>query len=254
MMLKRLAQRRNLVVGGCIFAAVILGVACTGVTPAHAASCEVSLSASGDQGVMSSSEWSWMASDGDLAKTPPLGIGQEVLSGSYSGSVLVAGPSSVIAKRGLSSEDVLGFETEQEVESRAPGILTESIAVYSVGAPAAGVTCGSDSLDADGANFTRSAYCEYAEMSGLFMTDALDYHSSGEIRQGDIDVPDSLVMDLSSSGTGHGSLDMGSLSRCGIGNTTALGYVHTTLEKVGVSGTFTINGKMRWGSFLSHTN
>jgi len=249
-MLKRLAQRRNLVVGGCIFAAVILGVTCTGGV--HASSCEMSLSASGDQGVMSSSEWSWMASDGDLAKTPPLGIGQEILSGSYSGSVLMAGPGSVNARRGLSSEDVLGFETEQQVESQAPGILSESIAVYSVGAPAAGVTCGSDSLDADGANFSRQAYCEYASVSGLYMTDALNYHSSGVIRQGDIDVPDSLVMDVSSYGTGYGSLDAGSSSRIGIGNTTALGEVHTTSEHVGAFGTYAMNGKMRWGSFTSY--
>ena len=40
-----------------------LGVACSGATPAPSSSCEASFSASGDQGLMRSSEWFWMASD-----------------------------------------------------------------------------------------------------------------------------------------------------------------------------------------------
>jgi hypothetical protein len=127
-MLKRLSQRRNLVVGGCIFAAVVLGVACTGVV--HASSCDVSIEASGDQGLSSSSEWSWMASDGDLTKVPPLGTGHEVISGSYSGSVLVAGPAEYSGVRSLSSDDLLGFSTDQQVQSQGPGILSESLMVY----------------------------------------------------------------------------------------------------------------------------
>ena len=89
-MIRRLAQRRKLVVGGCIFAAVVIGMACTGVV--HAAQFDVSVHATGDRVLASSSEWSWTASDGDIAQTPPLGIGQEVIRGGYSGSVLVAGP------------------------------------------------------------------------------------------------------------------------------------------------------------------
>ena len=80
-MIKRLMQRRRLVIGGCIFAAVVIGVACAGIIPAHAASCEVALSATGDQMLSSSSDLTWSASDGDLSKTPPFGIGQEVLQG-----------------------------------------------------------------------------------------------------------------------------------------------------------------------------
>ena len=91
-MIKRLSQRRKLIIGGCVFAAVVLGVACTGITPAQAAGIEVSMSATGDQGLSSSSEWSWMASDGDLTKVPPLGIGQEVLQGGYSCLNLPAPP------------------------------------------------------------------------------------------------------------------------------------------------------------------
>jgi hypothetical protein len=248
-MLKRLTQRRNLVIGGCIFAAVVLGVACTGVV--HAASCDVSIQASGDQGLSSSSEWSWMASDGDLLKTPPLGIGQEVLSGSYVGSVLVNGPADYSGNRSLSSEDILKFSTDQQVESQGPGILSESLMVYSVGSPAAGVTCGSDLLDVEGANLTRSAYCEHASVSGLYLTDALNYHSVGGISQGDTEQPDSLAMDVSSFGNGYGSLNVGSRSLIGIGNTTALGYVHTTSEHVGAFGNFLVNGRVRWGSFVS---
>jgi hypothetical protein len=39
----------------------------------------------------------------------------------------------------------------------------------------------------------------------------------------------------------------------GIGNTTALGYIHTTSENVGDFGTFEMNGKVRWGSFAKNT-
>jgi hypothetical protein len=105
-----------------------------------------------------------------------------------------------------------------------------------------------------GANLTRSAYCEYASMSGMFITDSLAYRSAGAISQGDIYRLDSLAMDISSAGNGYGSLDAGSFSRIGIGNTTALGYVHSTKEHVGVNGNFIVSGKMRWNSFLCLTN
>jgi hypothetical protein len=250
-MIKRLSQRRKLLIGGCIFAAVVLGVACTGITPAQAASCEVSVLAAGDQMLSRSSDWTCTASDGDLSKTPPLGIGQEVLSGGYVGSVLLTGPGSYSGNRILSTDEILEFSTAQQVDSQGPGILTESLMVYSVGSPAAGVTCGADLLDVEGANLTRQAYCEYASVSGLFMTDSLDYHSAGGISQGDTELPDSLAMDVSSSGNGYGSFAVGSRSLIGIGNTTALGYVHTTSEKVGAAGNFVVNGKMRWSSVAS---
>ena len=250
-MIKRLMQRRKLLIGGCIFAAVVLGVACTGITPAQAASCEVSISATGDQMLSSSSDWTWSASDGDLSKTPPLGIGQEVLQGGYSGSVLVNGPGTYSGDRSLSADDNLEFLTSQQVDSQGPGILSESLMVYSCGSPAAGVTCGSDSLDADGANFTRSAYCEYAGASTMFMTDALNYHSVGDISQGDTEQPDSMSMDVSSRGNGYGSFAAGSRSLIGIGNSSALGYVHAVNERIGAFGNFTVNGRTRWSSFVS---
>ena len=248
-MIKRLMQRRKLVIGGCIFAAVVLGVACTGITPAQAASCEVAIQATGDQMLSSSSDWTWTASDGDLTEIPPLGIGQEVLSGGYVGSVLVNGPGMYSGGRSLSADGILEFSTGQQVDSQGPGILSESLMVYSVGSPAAGVTCGSDSLDVDGANLTKSAYCEYAGVSAIFMTNTLDYHSVGGISQGDTDQPDSLAMDVSSVGNGYGSFAAGSRSLIGIGNTTALGYVHSVNDVTRVGGVFAMNGRVRWSSF-----
>ncbi len=249
-MIKRLSQRRKLVIGGCIFAAVVLGVACTGVTPAQAASCEVSISAAGDQMLSSSSDWTWTASDGDLSKTPPLGIGQEILQGGYSGSVLVSGPGTYSGERSLSADEILEFSTAQQVDSQGPGILSESLMVNSCGSPSSGVTCGSDSLDAEGSNLTRQAYCEYAGVSTMFMTDALNYYSVGGISQGDTEQPDSMAMDISSSGNGYGSFAAGSRSLIGIGNTTALGYVHLMHEETRAGGLFAIDGRMRWSSFV----
>ena len=153
--------------------------------------------------------------------------------------------------RSLSSDDTLEFSTAQQVDSQGPGIFSESLMVYSVGSPSSGVTCGSDSLDAEGANLTRQAYCEYAGASTMFMTDSLNYRSAGGISQGDTEQPDSLAMDISSNGNGYGNFAAGSRSLIGIGNTTALGYVHTTSEKVGAAGNFVMNGKVRWNSFVS---
>jgi hypothetical protein len=250
-MIRRLSQRRKLVIGGCIFAAVVLGVACTGITPAQAASCEVSISATGDQMLSSSSDWSWTASDGDLSKTPPPGIGQETLQGGYSGSILVSGPGTYSGERSLSADEILEFSTGQQVDSQGPGILSESLSVYSCGSPSSGVTCGSDPLDVEGANLTSQAYCEYASMSGMFMTDSLSYRSAGAISQGDIDRQDSLTMDISSSGSGSGMLSVGSRSLTGIGNTSALGYVHAVHEEARAGGMFAMDGRMRWSSFTS---
>jgi len=244
-------QRRKLVIGGCIFAAIVLGVACTGITPAQAATCEVAISATGDQMLSSSSDWTWTASDGDLSKTPPLEIGQEVLQGGYLGSVLVNGPGTYSGDRSLSANEILEFSTAQQVDSEGPGILSESLMVYSCGSPAAGVTCGSDSLDAEGANFSKSAYCEYAGVSTMFMTDSLNYHSVGGISQGDTELPDSLMMDVSSVGNGYGSFAAGSRSMIGIWNTTALGYVHAVHEEVRVGGAFAMTGRTKWYSFTS---
>jgi len=88
-------------------------------------------------------------------------------------------------------------------------------------------------------------------VSTMFMTDSLGYRSTGGISQGDTELPDSLAMDVFSSGNGYGSFAAVSRSMIGIGNTTALGYVHTMNERVGAGGGFTVNGRMRWSSFVS---
>jgi hypothetical protein len=64
-------------------------------------------------------------------------------------------------------------------------------------------------LDPNGENLTRQAYCEYASVSGMFMTDSLAYRSAGGISQGDNELPDSLAMNISSAGRGSGMLAAG---------------------------------------------
>jgi hypothetical protein len=66
-----------------------------------------------------------------------------------------------------------------------------------------------------------------------------------------LELPDSLVLEVSSSGNGYGNFAAGSRSLTGIGNTSALGYVHTVNERVGAAGKFTVNGRVRWSSFAS---
>lgn len=248
-MIKRLMQRRRLVISGCIFAAVVLGVACAGITPVRAATCEVAIEASGDQALTGSSEWTWTASDGDLALIPPLMPGQEVISGSYAGSVVVAGPVQYSGNRCINADSMLLFTTGQLADWQAPGIVSESLALFSVGAPASGITCGAGERDTDVDNLSRQAYSEYSGVSTLFMADSLNYRSAGSICQGDTEMPDSLSMDVSSEGHGYGSFRTVSRSVTGIGNTTLPGNICTTSEHFVASGLFTVNGKVRWSSF-----
>jgi hypothetical protein len=250
-MLRRLMQRRKLLIGGCVFAAVVLGVACTGISPVQAGGFDVQTCATGDSMISASSDWAWSASDGDIRGTSPLSAGQELVQGSYSGSVLVSGPGTMTCNRGLLTSELLSFSTGQEVYGRGSTILSESLTVNSFGSPAAGVTCGSDQPDAGGANLTRQAYHDYAGASTMFMADSLNYHSAGDISQGDSLQPDRMVMEVDATGSGTGLFSAGSRSLTGIGNTSALGYSHAVSEKVRTAGRFMVNGRARWSAFNS---
>ena len=252
-MIRRLSSRKSLIAGGCIFAAVILGVACAGIAPVHAAGLEVAYSASGDKGLSSSSDWSWVASDGNLGDGPPLDPGQEVIGGEYSGFVLVAGPASMQSSRVLSAGDILRFTTSQDLTTGAPGIVKESLSTGSCRAPASSAECGSTPGDRTGANFTRSARCEWAYMSGTFLPDAMTYRSGGEICQGDTENPDSLAMFIASGGNGHGEIAAGARVMEGIGNTSALGYITSASSEIRVSGRFSAQGRTNWTSLPQDT-
>jgi hypothetical protein len=249
-MTNRLTRRRKLVIGGCIFAALVLGAACTGIV--HAGSVQVSISATGDGPFLGTSEWTWAASDGDLTTIPPAGTGQEIIRGGYSGSLLLSGPGSIATEKSLSSGDISAFSTGQQVNTAAPGILTESISVDSCGSPAGGVSCGSAAVDPEGANLTRSAYCEHAGMRVLLLTDKLHYRSAGTISQGAIEVPDSMVMEITGKGIGSGTITVTAVSASGIGTGNEAGYIHRIYEEMMAGGNFSINGNTRWSSFTPY--
>jgi len=252
-MIRRLSMRQNLVIGGCIFAAVILGVACTGVPPAHAAGLDVAFSASGNDGLSSASDWTWVASDGDLGAGPPLAPGQEVIHGEYAQTVLVAGPASVQSTKALCTGDILRFTTGQELTTRAAGIVKESLSAGSCRAPASSAGCGSMPGNEDRVNFSRSSRCEQAYMDGTFLADSMTYHSDGAVCQGDTETPDSLAMNIVSGGRGLGCIAAGSRTMEGIGNTSAMGYVQSASSMVRVSGLFSAQGSTRWTSLPQDT-
>jgi len=62
-----------------------------------------------------------------------LGIGQEVISSSYAGPVLVNGPAQYSGDRLLSPDDTPGSSTDQEIDGKDAGILSDSLSVYSCG-------------------------------------------------------------------------------------------------------------------------
>ena len=140
--MNRLTRRRTLLIGGCVFAAVILGVACTGTTPAQAATVDVAFMGSSDQSLIGSSDLTWVVSNGDLTKVPPLGTGQEVLSGGYQDGYILTGPSQYESSQVLNNSDIVHFYTVSQVKSTEPSIYEESMMLYSAGAAASGVTCG----------------------------------------------------------------------------------------------------------------
>ncbi len=111
------------------------------------------------------------------------------------------------------------------------------------------MTCGVDSIDADGANVSVVPYCETVIVNSLFMADDLAYRSIGSIAQADLEIPDSFTFTAIGSGSGFGSFRFGSRSLAGIGNTTELGYTNSIGKELMVSGRFNIGGDVRWTSF-----
>jgi len=247
--MNRLTKRRKLLIGGCVFAAVVLGVACTGITPAQAATVDVSFMGSSDQSLVGSSDMTWVVSNGDLTKTPPLGIGQEVLSGGYQDGYILTGPSQYESSQVLNNSDIVHFDTMSQVKSTGPGFYEESMMLHSAGAAASGVTCGVDSLDAEGTNFTATPYCETVVLHSLFMADDLAYRSVGSIDQADLELPDAFGFTAIGSGSGTGSFSFGSRSLAGIGTTTELGYVNSIGKDLIANGRFNIGEDMQWTSF-----
>ncbi|MEI6293842.1 MAG: hypothetical protein WCP36_09165 [Methanomicrobiales archaeon] len=246
--MNRLSKRRKLVIGGCVFAAIVAGLAITGA-PAQAAAVGVSFVGYSDQSLTGSSDMTWTVSNGDLSKVPPPGTGQEVLSGGYQDSFVLTGPSQYESSQVLNNSDIVHFDTMSQVQSSGPGLYDESMMLNSAGAPAAGVTCGAGSLDAEGANFTATPYYETVITESMFMTDELAYRSIGSIGQADPEIPDMVTFTAVGSGSGMGSMSFGSSSLAGIGDTSELGYGNSIGKDLMVNGRFTIGEDVRWTSF-----
>ncbi|MEI7433553.1 MAG: hypothetical protein WCJ93_04795 [Methanomicrobiales archaeon] len=246
--MNRLTKRRKLVIGGCIFAAIVAGLAITSA-PAQAAAVGVSFMGNADQSLVGSSDISWTVSNGDLAKTPPLAIGQEVLSGGYQDGYILTGPSQYESSQILNNSDIVHFDTISQAQSSGPGLFEESMMLHSAGAAASGVTCGVESLDAYGANFTAIPYCETVITRSLFMADDLTYRSVGSVVQADLEIPDTFTFAAIGSGSGMGSMRFGSRSLAGIGTTTELGYVNSIGKNLMANGRFNIQEDIHWSSF-----
>ncbi|HTY15178.1 MAG TPA: hypothetical protein VMC42_05675 [Methanoregulaceae archaeon] len=242
-MTSRLARRKRFVIAGCIFAAVISGIACTGV--AHASGCTISVSATGDGPSVSSGEWSWEASDGTLPGILPAGAGQEVIRGGYSSAGVSSGPLSVRASRSLESGDTPNFSTSQEIHAPGPCFYEESISIDSCGLPGGGVSCAASGNTSD---LNRSAYCEHAGVSVMLMTGGLGYISTGTVAQGAIEHPDSLSFLSSAEGSGSGSIAAAAGSMNGIGTDMALGYRERVREEISVSGQIHLDSIIEWSS------
>jgi hypothetical protein len=111
--------------------------------------------------------------------------------------------------------------------------------LYSAGAAAAGVTCGAESLDNEGADFTATPYCETVITKSLFMTDNLAYRSVGSVGLTDLEVPDTFTFAAIGSGSGSGSKSFSAKSLSGIVTTSELGYMNSTSKNLMADGGLT---------------
>ena len=247
--MNRLTRRQKLVIGGCAFTALVLGLA---LGPCHvqAATVEIAVSSDASDYTTGSSEVSWAASDGDLVGLPPLGTGQEVLTGGHRDHVLVSGPTRFAHRDEVNNSDIIRFTSSRDLDATGPGVYEESSWVDSCGSAASGVNCASSGeLDEDGANFTATPYCEQEVATSSFMTNRLAYRSSGAIAQADSEIPDSLEYSSDETGNGSGAFKAVGFAKSGIGSTDELGYVNDITERVAVGGTFRLGSKIRWTSF-----
>lgn len=236
-----------MLIAGCVFAAVVAGVACCG--HADAAVMSVALLGGSDHLVSVSSGWGWSASSGDLNGIPPLAPGQEVLTGSYSGSLLSTGPGQYEGSRSLDNSEIVMFSTGSQVLTAGTGLYDESLSLFSVGAGAAAATCGVEALQADAANYTAVPYYENVITGTSFSVNDLVYRSQGSISQADDVMPDSLGFVVLSNGSGSGTFFARSGSMAGIGPSGDLGYVNVGTEVLSVGGRFELDGKVEWTTF-----
>jgi hypothetical protein len=236
-----------MLLAGCVFAAVVAGVACCGHD--DEAVMSVALLGGSDQMMSVSSGWGWAASSGDLNGVPPLAPGQEVLTGSYSGLLLSTGPGQYEGSRSLDNTGIMTFSTGSQVLTRGTGLYDESLSLFPAGAGAAAATCGVEALQADAANYTAVPFCESVITGTSFSVSDLVYRSQGSISQADDVMPDSLGFFVLSNGSGSGTFYARSGSMAGIGPLGELGYVNGVSEALSVGGRFDPDGGVQWSSF-----
>jgi hypothetical protein len=245
--MNRLTRRRKMVIAGCVFAAVAVGFACCG--HADAAAMSVAIMGECDQVMVADSSWSWAASSGDLNGIPPLAPGQEVLTGTYRGSLLSTGPGQYSGSRSLDCSDIVTFSTGSQVNAEGASLYDDNLLLFSAGSGASGATCGLPALEADAANYTAVPYCESAQAGTSYTTQGLAYRSQGTISQADLEQPDSLDFVAVSTGDGSGRFLARSGSMAGIGPAGELGYRDGMHESVAMNGLFNLTGEVHWSSF-----
>jgi hypothetical protein len=146
--------------------------------------------------------------------------------------------------------DIVHFDTMTHVNSTRPGHYEEIMMLHSAEAAASGVvTCGVDSLDAEGKNFTATSYCETVVVHSQLTVDDLVYRSVGSVDQADLEMPDMFSFVTIGSGSGFGSISFGSGSWADNDKTTEIGYVNSFSKDIMAYGRFNIGEDVRWSSF-----
>lgn len=203
------------------------------------------------------SEAIFTISDGDMAGTPPLYCGQEIVTGSSAERFLLTGPSSYRGSLSLVNAEIINMDLGKDVTSTGPGYYQNSLFFEGVDAGVPEGGCGGEDFAAEGqGNETvpaEDAYCSRVIVDTSLMGSMIRYNSLGGISAWSSDAPDALGMNFSGSVNGIGSVYVGSQSMTSNGGGPGiLGYenmVSTRIQAIGKPAT--IGGNIQWTSFKS---
>jgi len=188
----------------------------------------------------------------------PLTPGQEIVTVSSVDSLLATGKSSYQSGLGLQNGELILLQSERALFATGPSVYSESLLYDGVGAGSPELVCGALGENTETSPATIEEESEGNETitipavdpyCSMFMVDTgmigsgLLYQSSGAVQVGDVEIPDVLGFQFSSSGNGIGTLTVSSMSQ-------TPGYFNQMFQRVNAGGEpFALEGKFQFTSF-----
>ncbi len=197
----------------------------------------------------------WTISDGSMTEAPPLGCGQEIVTGISTERFLTTGQSSYEGAFALNNSDIIHMDIAKAITATGTSIYSNSLALGGVasGAPEGG--CGGDEFAPPTTENetipSEDPYCSLVSVQASLMGSQLQYGSAGQINAWATDVPDDFMMDFAGSVNGVGTVTIGSYAMTANGGGPGiLGYENQYTSRIQAIGKpATIGGRIQWSSF-----